>query len=546
MTGQVTAAVGGAVLGGVIAKRGAESAAQTGADASTYAANLSYDQYLQNRQDQSPYREVAVGEEVYGHRDSYQALLDAHQQTRTAVYNSYLDRGLTPQQANAEMANWDRANPSLNEQQFADRYGVEDMDAITGYTGGALNTLAEYGRSRVDPADYLPDTEIPTYRGSQIGALPGVFGRVPDYTGGTGNIPRFGVQGDIPEFQYGDDVPQFDVQTQLPEFNITGDIPEFDSTQFDIYKDPSYDWRVGEMERSVNRNMASAGKITSGNRLEELMERAGEMASQEYGSAYDRMLTDYGIQRENEATRYGRDVTDYDYDRMNELARRGFDVQAYDYGRSRESDLYGRATQQYGLSRGVETDRYGRDVTSYDYGRARESDLFGRGLSVYDIDRTNALTRYGFDVDTYNRLYGQDVDQYGRDLTAYNARVSQEQGMYDRGLGQYGIAYGEEGDYLNRLAALSNIGQTATQQTGNIGSQLSGDRTRAIMNAANTQAAGQLASSQAMGNMLSDIGYSAGRFLNQPQTYRPPAPTTTGTNYSPVPTNTDPSQFYWS
>ena len=92
--------------------------------------------------------------------------------------------------------------------------------------------------------------------------------------------------------------------------NIYGNIPQFDSTQFDIYKDPSYEWRQDEQDRAINRNM-SIGKIASGNRLNEIMERSGKMASQEYGNAYGRMLTDYGVQRENENTQYGRNVSNY-------------------------------------------------------------------------------------------------------------------------------------------------------------------------------------------------------------------------------------------
>lgn len=181
--------LGGALVGSaVIGAKGAKAGAQAGADSATAAAQLSWDQYVQSRQDLSPYREVAVGKEI-----------------------------------------------------------LDEKGNVTGYTGGSLNTLAGYGPSQVNEANYIPPSAI----------------------------------------------------------------PEFDSTQFDIYKDPSYEWRAGEQERGINRNMAGMGKVTSGNRLEEIMKRSGEMASQEYSAAHGRMINDYNIRRANEATGYARGVDSY-------------------------------------------------------------------------------------------------------------------------------------------------------------------------------------------------------------------------------------------
>lgn len=398
----VAVAVGGsAVVGSYIGSKGAESAAETSADAANQSAQLQYEQYLQSRQDQSPYRDVAVGEEIYGEFDQF-----GYDKAMGAWHTSG-QQGLMPKKED---------------------FG--DPNELLGYTGGALNKLAEYGPSKVDPSQYLPDTQIPAYQHSQIGNLPNVQGRVPN-------------------------------------FNVQGNIPEFDSTQFDIYKDPSYEWRKEEMLRGVDRTSGATGKITSGNRIDEIMARTGDMASQEYGAARGRMVQDYGIRRENEASQYGRDV--------------------------------------------------------YGYGQ----------------DRANALTRYGFDTDAYNRAYSRDQDQYGRDLTGYNADVARESGMYSRGVGEYGIYQGIEGDYLNRLASLSNIGQTATARTGDLGANYATNAGNAITAAGNAQAAGELGQANAWGGLVSDLGYIAGRELNN----RPPPPPS-NLNYSPAP-QTSYQDFYW-
>jgi hypothetical protein len=213
---------------------------------------------------------------------------------------------------------------------------------VVGYEGGALQELGGYGRSQVAPTQYIPGTEIPQY-------------------------------------------------------NVQSNIPQFDPSQFDIYKDPSYEWRKGEAMRGIDRAAAAGGKVMSGGRLEEIMKRSGEMASQEYGAARGRMLQDYGISREAEAA------------------------------------------------------------------------------------------------------------QYGRDLTGYNAALAREAGMYGRGVDAYGRAYGQETDYLNRLAALSNVGQTATTATGQFGAGAATQQGQQIVGAGQAQAAGTLGQTAALTGAIGDL-----------------------------------------
>lgn len=401
--------VGGAILGGAyLGAEASKDAASQSAGASDRSAQLQNEQYLQSRQDLSPYREAAVGEEIWNYdQDAFDRDLAAWEQVQSGT----LPGGALP----AALIQQLRTSPKPT----LENYKTD----VSGYTGGALNTLADYGPSRVSEGDYIPASDIPEYQRSVIGDLPAIDQRVSD----------FGYSGDI------------------PQFNVQGDIPEFDSTQFDIYKDPSYEWRKEEMLRGLDRTAGATGKVTSGNRLEAIMDRTGEMASQEYGAARDRMVQDYGIRRENEATQYGRDVY------------------GYGEGRKREADIYGRAAGEYGLTRGAEDARYGRGV------------------------------------DEYGRTYGRDVDQYGRDLTAYNAATSREGQLYGRGVDAYGRAYGAEGDYLNRLAALSNIGQTATNTGVNAGASAARTGGAAITAAGQTRAAGTLGQTAAYTGAIGDL-----------------------------------------
>lgn len=89
------------------------------------------------------------------------------------------------------------------------------------------------------------------------------------------------------------------------------DIPQFDASQLDLYADPSYQFRLDEQARGINRAAGGMGKLMSGGRLEELMARSGEMASQEYQGMYNRARDQYGLDVGREADIYGRGVDAY-------------------------------------------------------------------------------------------------------------------------------------------------------------------------------------------------------------------------------------------
>ena len=72
---------------------------------------------------------------------------------------------------------------------------------------------------------------------------------------------------------------------------------------------------------------------------------------------------------------------------------------------------------------------------------------YGRGLSEYGLD-------YGRAQDMYGRDVAREGAQYNRALTDYGIGEQRQQNMY-----------GQNQDYLNRLAAISRIGQTATGQS---------------------------------------------------------------------------------
>jgi 3-hydroxyisobutyrate dehydrogenase-like beta-hydroxyacid dehydrogenase len=79
--------------------------------------------------------------------------------------------------------------------------------------------------------------------------------------------------------------------------------------------------------------------------------------------------------------------------------------------------------------------------------------------------------------------YNRENDLYGRALTGYGLNYQQNQDTY-----------GRQQDYLNRLAAISGLGQTGISQAGQAGANLATGTTNALFanalnqaNAANTK-----------------------------------------------------------
>jgi len=219
-------------------------------------------------------------------------------------------------QQTAELLARQRSGEQLNRDdtmQLVMALGPMATAGVTDPQQGTLQELAGYGGSRTLTGDYIPESDVPTF-------APG---------------------------------------SNIQDFDVRGDRPTFDPT-VDMERDPGVAFRRQEQERAINRNMAGMGKLLSGNRLEELMARGGDLASQEYGQAYGRNLGEYELGRAREATGYARDLTGFEQNRLAEEARYGRDVTGYNAEMARENLLYGRGVGEYGRQYGAETDYLNR------------------------------------------------------------------------------------------------------------------------------------------------------------------------------------------
>lgn len=75
------------------------------------------------------------------------------------------------------------------------------------------------------------------------------------------------------------------------------DLGEFSFSNEDFYRDPSYQWRMDQGLKGVQRSNAANKMLASGNTLQGLTDYGQNAASQEYQAAYDRSLGAYDTNR---------------------------------------------------------------------------------------------------------------------------------------------------------------------------------------------------------------------------------------------------------
>lgn len=358
MSGVATAIAASAVVGGVVSSRAAGRAASTQADAANQAAAV---------QSQSTADQIALQREVFGQQRAdiapfRQAGLTAQNQLLT-----YL--GLTPQRGTmAPVTQFDEAGYN------------RAMDTFTASQQAA--TQANQARGTFTPGYYIEgdgDSGVRTYVEPSFGpepsaqvASPAAGMALPTREQFTTTMPVDQLQVDPRSRDFGRYSRDFtpSSQTRLPPAFRAGAeaalpaaftpgaesaLPEAFTGQVDLQADPGYQFRLSEGLKALDRQAAARGGLISGSALKASQRYGQDMASQEYGQAYNRALTQYGAGVDRSNTMFGRDLTGYgsQVDRANTM--------------------------------------YGRDLTSYGSQVDRANTMLGREFDIFQANRTNAL-----------------------------------------------------------------------------------------------------------------------------------------------------------
>lgn len=146
--------------------------------------------------------------------------------------------------------------------------------------------------------------------------------------------------------------PAFRAQTGLPSgFSPSAGaaLPGAFAGEVDLQADPGYQFRLQEGLKALDRQAAARGGLISGSALKGAQRFGQDMASQEYGQAYGRALTEYGTGVDRANTIFGRDLTGYGLDQeLNRLAY-GRELDAYNALVGRSDTMYNRFAGQAGI-----------------------------------------------------------------------------------------------------------------------------------------------------------------------------------------------------
>ena len=136
--------------------------------------------------------------------------------------------------------------------------------------------------------------------------------------------------------------------TELVGQEQQGNLPDsfrFGAQEFQEYKDPGYEFRVDEGLRALDRRLARGGKRGAGVRSRALMDLGQNLASQEFGAARGRALSDYSSDVSREQSQYQREYLD-PLARAGQLTQVGMGVtQNLASGRASYADRVGQIAQ---------------------------------------------------------------------------------------------------------------------------------------------------------------------------------------------------------
>lgn len=146
--------------------------------------------------------------------------------------------------------------------------------------------------------------------------------------------------------------PAFRSQTQFPGGftpSAGSALPGAFTGQVNLQSDPGYQFRLSEGLKALDRQAAARGGLISGSALKASQRFGQDMASQEYGQAYDRALTEYGTGVNRANTMFSRDLTGYGLDVESAQGQYGRELDAYNAMLGRSDTMYNRFAGQAGM-----------------------------------------------------------------------------------------------------------------------------------------------------------------------------------------------------
>ena len=198
-----------------------------------------------------------------------------------------------------------------------------------------------------------------------------------------------------------------------PDWSYEGFVPP---TADSLQQDPGFQARIRESQRALQHSAAARGSYFTPNTLEQLMGRAGEMASDEYGNAWNRGMgqwqSGFNAARTKRLDDFGINESLWNSRQTNRANEFGIDDSLWGRGRTTKLDDFGIFDRNRNFDWTRDQDLWGRRDTDRRFAHGVDQDLWGRG-------RTDRLDDFGMwhtmDTDFWNR--NKDLSDYGYGAT---------------------------------------------------------------------------------------------------------------------------------
>lgn len=181
-------------------------------------------------------------------------------------------------------------------------------------------------------------------------------------------------------------------------------------------------------------------------------------------------------------------------------------------------------TQANATQAGIAENQRQFDLTRSDYApyRAAGTNALGQIQTALNTPTTAADVMsdpgYQFGLDQGTKALNQKIAAGGGRISGAALKAASRFGTDYASTG-YGAAYQRGQDRLNRLAALANIGQTATAGSAAAGGASTNAITSLISGQGNATAASQVAQGNIWGNTANQLSAIYDRYSKTPQTY---------------------------
>lgn len=271
MTWVAVAVAGGSLVGGILSRNAAGDAADTQAGAANNASALTQQQYLQNRADLAPYRQAG-----------YNGLSQLQYLMGIGNPSGYSQGKDAPMQMDGGSYGAPASAPKLVDNSESIRRAQELVNTMASrgpmfksQLNSARDSLARLTKEQDDSKSaydaYQKQTSSVPASGNNSWMSPAGFSDAVPLNNGPSNS----LQPD----QYGSLTKKFGMS--------------------DFQEDPGAQYRIDQANKALERSAAARGNLLSGGTLQGVSELNQNLASQEYGNAYNRFTND-------QTTRYNR------------------------------------------------------------------------------------------------------------------------------------------------------------------------------------------------------------------------------------------------